>query len=208
MFLLSFIKLSMGYYHIPLDEYSQKLCSTIFPWGKYSYAVLPMGETCSPDIFQKIMNEILRDLSFVLVYLDNILILLDLDDNYEDHLEKLDQVLNRLCAKVFAVNIRKSFFFKEEIEYLGYLLTPKGMQPQQKKVEVIQRLLLPSNRHQLRCFLGMVNYYRDMWKCRSHVLVPLSKLAGSSTKWAWTKVEQKAFEEVKHMVAQDLFSLS
>ena len=49
------LDLSMGYYHIPLDEYSQMLCTTILPWGKYSYAVLPMGVACSPDIFEKII---------------------------------------------------------------------------------------------------------------------------------------------------------
>ena len=70
-------------------------------------------------------------------------------------------------------------------------------------MEAIQRLLPPKNRRQLRRFLGMVNYYRDMWKRRSHILAPLSKLAGSSTKWQWTSKEQKAFEEVKHMVAQE-----
>ena len=62
------------------------------------------------------MNEILGDFPFVLAYLDDILIFSDLDDTNENHLEKLDQVLNRLCAKGFAVNLRKSFFFKEEIE--------------------------------------------------------------------------------------------
>ena len=123
----------MGYYHIPLDKESQKLCTTILPWGKYSYAKLPMGVACSPDIFQRIMNEIFGDLPYVLVYLDDILILSDHDDTYERHLEKMSEVLKRLCQKGFAVNLRKSFFFKEEIEYLGYLLTPKGLQPQPKK---------------------------------------------------------------------------
>ena len=123
----------MGYYHIPLDEESQKLCTTILPWGKYSYAKLPMGVACSPDIFQKIMNEVLGDLPFVLVYLDDILILSDQDNTYEQHLNKISQVLERLKNKGFAVNLRKSFFLKKEIEYLGYLLTPKGLQPQPKK---------------------------------------------------------------------------
>ena len=49
----------------------------------------------------------------------------------------------------------------------------------------------------------MVNYYRDMWKRCSHILAPLSKLAGSTTKWQWTTIEQKAFEDVKRMVAQE-----
>jgi hypothetical protein len=54
------IDLSMGYYHIPLDLEEQKLCTTIFPWGKYQYKRLPMGVKTSPDIFQRIMYDIIR----------------------------------------------------------------------------------------------------------------------------------------------------
>jgi hypothetical protein len=59
------IDLSMGYYHIPLDEAAQRLCTTILPWGKYRYMRLPMGVNVAPDIFQSIMMEILGDLEFV-----------------------------------------------------------------------------------------------------------------------------------------------
>ena len=49
----------------------------------------------------------------------------------------------------------------------------------------------------------MVNYYCDMWKRYSHILAPLIKLTGRTTKWQWTVIEQKAFEDVKCMVAQE-----
>ena len=71
----SALDLSMGFYHIPLDEESQLLCTTILPWGKYKYKKLPMGTACAPDIFQETMNNLLGDLDFVIVYLDDILIL-------------------------------------------------------------------------------------------------------------------------------------
>lgn len=90
------LDLSMWYYHIPLDEKSQKLCTTILPWGKYSYAKLPMGLSCSPDILQNIMNELLGDLQYVLVYIDDILILNTKTETAEDHIAKIDQVLKRL----------------------------------------------------------------------------------------------------------------
>jgi hypothetical protein len=68
------IDLSMGYYHIPLDKYSQGLCGTVMPWGIYQYKVLPMGISNAPDIFQSIMMRLLGDLDFVHVYMDDILI--------------------------------------------------------------------------------------------------------------------------------------
>ena len=82
------VDLRKGYYHIPLDEETSRLCTTIFPWGKYRYKRLPMGIATSPDIFQKAMNDIFGNLDYVLVYLDNILILLNHEDSFQDHSRK------------------------------------------------------------------------------------------------------------------------
>ena len=195
------IDLSMGYYHIPLDKHSQELCTTILPWGKFRYKRLPMGVSSAPDIFQAIMQEMLGDLEFVRVYIDDILILSD--GTYADHMAKLDQVLTRLEQKGFRANVRKCFFARNSLEYLGYWLTQQGVQPQPKKVEAICRISVPQNRRQLRHFLGMVNYYRDMWQRRSHILAPLSALASSTKPWKWGIEEQKAFEEIKGVISEE-----
>jgi len=197
------LDLKRGYYHIPLDEYSQRLCTTILPWGKYSYKRLPMGIATSPDIFQHAMNTIFGDLDYVIAYLDDILILSSEDDTFEDHLKKMDTVLSR-CAKMgLKVNLYKSEIMKKELDYLGYTLTQNGIIPQAKKVEAIKRILPPKNKRQLRRFLGMINYYRDMWKRRSHILAPLTKLAGKNAKWLWTGECQKAFDEAIRMVSRE-----
>jgi len=60
------------------------------------------------------------------------------------------------------VNTAKSFFCTHEIEYLGYILTRRGIKPQQKKVQAILTLKPPNNVKELRHFLGIVQYYRDM----------------------------------------------
>ena len=98
------------------------------------------------------------------------------------------------------VNLMKTEFFKNELKYLGYLLTPKGIKPLPKKVEAISCILPLKTRRQLSCFLGMVNYYFDMWKHRSHILSPLSRLVSKSVKFEWTEKEQKAFEDAKRMI--------
>ena len=195
------IDLSMGYYHIPLDEESQALCTTILPWGKFRYKRLPMGISNAPDIFQSIMSELLGDMDFVRVYIDDILIISD--GTFEDHMAKLNQVLTRIETKGFRANVRKCFFARPSLEYLGYWLTRQGVQPQPKKVEAICRISAPRNRRQLRHFLGMVNYYRDMWRRRSHILAPLSALASNKKPWKWGPEEQKAFEEIKEVVSEE-----
>jgi hypothetical protein len=77
------IDLSMGYYHIPLDVEAQKLCTTILPWGKYQYKRLPMGVKTSPDIFQRIIYELIGDIPNIQVYLDDILI--TSNGTFEEH---------------------------------------------------------------------------------------------------------------------------
>jgi hypothetical protein len=76
----------MGYYIIRLDPNASKICTVIFPWGKYSYKRLPMGIAGSPDIFHSKMLELIEDLEYVQAYLDDLLCISR--SSLEDHLEK------------------------------------------------------------------------------------------------------------------------
>ena len=94
---------------------------------------------------------------------------------------------------------------QKELEYLGYILTDKGVKPQEKKVEVMKRIKTPTNSKQLKHFLGMVNFYRDVWKNCSRILAPLSKLSSKTGKlnWRWGKEQPKAFEQAKEILARE-----
>jgi Reverse transcriptase (RNA-dependent DNA polymerase) len=86
------LDLNMGYYHIKLDADAQKLCTIIFPWGKYKYKCLPMGIKIAPDVFQNVMSKLTQDLEYVKTYLDDLLILTN--SSFADHLTtKLEMVL-------------------------------------------------------------------------------------------------------------------
>mmetsp|Transcript_27042 Transcript_27042/g.74277 ORF Transcript_27042/g.74277 Transcript_27042/m.74277 type:complete len:117 (-) Transcript_27042:275-625(-) len=85
------LDVSQGYYTIPICKTkSQKICSTILPWGKYAYKRLAMGIACAPDIFQSVMMNLLADLDYVLVYIDDILIIQREGGLEQDHLDKID----------------------------------------------------------------------------------------------------------------------
>jgi hypothetical protein len=96
------LDLNMGYYHIELTPNSKSLCTIVLPWGKYEYQRLPMGLCNSPDIFQEKMSMLMQDLEFVRAYIDDLLILSK--GNWQDHLEKLDEVLTRLEKSGLKVN--------------------------------------------------------------------------------------------------------
>jgi len=209
------LDLNMGYYTIRLDPDASKICTIIFPWGKYSYLRLPMGVANSPDIFQSKMSELMSALEYVRAYIDDLLCITKGD--LEDHLAKLKVVLQRLQDANLKVNARKSNFCAIETEYLGYILSREGIKPQPKKVQSILALTPPTNVKDLRKFLGMVQYYRDLWARRSEMLAPLTSLVGECghTKetrkkkvkkrpWHWDDVHQQAFDNVKAAIARDV----
>jgi hypothetical protein len=209
------LDLNKGYYTIRLDPDASKICTIIFSWGKYSYKQLPMGIAGSPDIFQGNMLELMESLEYVRAYLDDLLCISKL--SLEDHLEKLKEVLRQLCNAGLKVNAAKSTFCKLEIEYLGYVFTRDGIKPQSNKVQAILAIKPPTGVKQLGHFLGMVQYYRDLWARRSNMLAPLTSLVGEcgqtkTTKakgtkkvpWHWGEIHQRAFNQVKATIAKDV----
>ena len=160
----------MGYYHIELSPDAKKLCTIVFPWGKYEYQKLPMGLCNSPDIFQERMSSLMQGLEYVRTYIDDLLVITK--GSYEDHLNKLETVMDKLSEAGLKVNANKSFFDKSELEYLGFWLTREGIKPLAKKVEAMLNIATPQTKKELRHFIGMLNYYMDMWVKRSEILPP------------------------------------
>ena len=174
-----------------------------------------MGTAGSPDIFQEKMSERMATLEYVRTYLDDLLVITK--ESLEDHLEKLSEVFTRLQDAGLKLNADKSNFCAIETEYLGYVLTRDGIKPQNNKVQAILALTPPKNVKELRSFLGMIQYYRDLWARRSEMLAPLTDLVGEcgqtkvtrakGTKkkpWHWDEVHQKAFDNAKASIAKEV----
>jgi hypothetical protein len=174
-----------------------------------------MGIAGSPDIFQGKMLELMESLDYVRAYLDDLLCISKL--SLEDHLEKLEEVLRQICDAGLKVNAEKLTFCTLEIEYLGCVLTRDGIRPLSNKVQAILTIKSPTGVRQLQHFLGMVQYYRDLWARWSDMLAPLTSLVGEcsqtkSTKakgtkkvpWHWDEVHQRAFDHVKATIAKDV----
>ncbi|MEM7284223.1 MAG: ribonuclease H family protein [Pseudomonadota bacterium] len=85
---------------------------------------------------------------------------------------------------------------------LGHWLTPEGIKPWAKKVKAILNMRTPRNIKELRSFLGLVTYYRDMWPRRSHILAPLTDLLGKRT-YQWTDSHTAAFNQMKAIISKE-----
>ena len=126
----------------------------------------------SSDIFQEKMSELFVGLDTVRVYIDDLLHVTK--GSWIEHLTILEDMFTRLQKDSLKVNSSKSCFGAHKFDYLGYHVTCDGVMPIPKKVEAIQALAVPKTRKQLRQFIGMINFYRDMWQKRSELLAPLT----------------------------------
>ena len=78
--------------------------------------------------------------------------------------------------------------------------------PIPKKVEAIQALAVPKTCIQLRQFIGMINFYRDMWQKRSELLAPLTALTSKNVKYDWKDEHQRCFDAIKCVIGRELFA--
>ena len=115
--------------------------------------------------------------------------------------------MGRLAKAGLKCKIDKCLFCEPEIEYLGYIITKEGIRPQPKKVQAIIDMQRPTTKTEVRHFLGMINYYPDLWPRRSELCAPLSKLTQGCKKGSvvqeWNDGCENAFISLKKLIAQE-----
>jgi hypothetical protein len=104
----------------------------------------------------------------------------------------------------FQVNPSKCCWFASKVNYLGFEISRNGITLQKDKIQGILNTVQPKNQKDVRRFVGLVNFYRDLYPCRAEILAPLTNLCGKNTKFIWNTEHNEAFHKMKQVMAAEM----
>lgn len=167
--------------------------------GHYQFNRMPFGLKNAPSTFQRLMNVVLSGLQgpHCFTYMDDIVVL---GSSLQNHIENLRLVFGKLRKHGLKLQPDKSEFLHKEVQYLGHIITDKGVKPDPKKIQCVQNFPVPKCPRDIKSFLGLVGYYRRFIENFSHISKPLTSLLKKDTKFSWLSEQQNAFNTLKNKI--------
>ena len=165
----------------------------------YKPTVMYFGLTNSPTTFQTMMNNLFQNLinqGDTATFIDDILVATDTE---EGHNELVEEVLKRLEENNLFVKLEKYKWKVREIEFLGVVIGPRGVEIQKEKVEGVLNWLALRNVKEIQKFLGLANYYKRFIKDFTKIVASLHVLVRKEQKWKWEKEQEKVFGKLKEV---------
>ena len=185
-----------GYHQCDLHPDSRKYSAFESPMGVWQWKRVPFGMKQSPWQFTKIMSLALGGLMprTCLAYLDDIIVF---DPTVEDHIESVEKVLVALRRAGLTVKPNKCEWGREEIKFLGHLITPQGLKTLPKVTKKVQEFGRPCDKKTVKSFMGLSNYYRNFIPNFAQITVPLNRLLRNNVPFVWSEECEKAFREIQ-----------
>ena len=167
--------------------------------GLFHFTVIPFGLVNSPSTFSRLMGTIFRDLQWVelLAYMDDIL---SLSSSFEEGIERLGRIFDRLLAANLKLKPSKCLFFRKQTHFLGHIVSQQGISTDPEKVSAIQDWPPCRTAKQCRSFLGLAAYYWRFYPGFAEIARPLQKLCEKGRKFQWTSEAQEAFDRLKQLL--------
>ncbi|XP_036419554.1 uncharacterized protein LOC118803140 isoform X1 [Colossoma macropomum] len=170
---VSKLDLLKGYWQVPLTARASDISAFVTPDSFLQYTVMAFGMKNAPATFQRLMNQVLFDVSHCEAYLDDVIIY---TETWDEHLSVLRTIFQRLDAASLTLNLAKCEFGKATVVYLGKEVGQGKVRPVNAKVATIQEFPVPSTKRELRRFLGMAGYYRSFCRNCACIASPLTDI--------------------------------
>ena len=193
------LDLSQAYQQVELAPESRQYLAINTHLGLYAYKRMPYGISSAPAIFQSTMDKLLNGLNAG-CYLDDIIIT---GRNDKEHLNNLEQVLQRLHKANIQLRRDKCVFMQPTVTYLGFTIDSTGIRMDEKGTDAVRHAPRPRNRSELQSFLGLVNHYRKHIPNMSTLCNPLNNLLRKDQQWCWTTETENAFQRLKELLVCD-----
>ena len=188
---------SRGAFHnMEIEPGSRDYTTFTSPFGSYRWLRLPFGVKNGPAAFSRLIMMALQHLppGFALAYIDDLIVY---SSTMEEHFEHLRAVLAMHLKFGMKLNLKKCHVAKQSVEYLGHLVSAKGIQMIPSYVERVLEWPLPRNAQDLRSFLGFTGYYRNFIKKYGELTVRLNNHRNDKQAIEWTEQEMQDFENLK-----------
>ena len=132
-----------------------------------------------------------------LVYIDDVIIF---SETFEDHVQHLSLVFERLAEAGLNLKPKKCFLFQREVKYLGHLVSQDGIKTDPDKVKAVSDWPVPQDVTEVKRFLGLCSYYCRFVKDFATVAKPLTRLTEKNIPFVWGDDESAAFETLKSLL--------
>ncbi|KAL5009348.1 hypothetical protein ScPMuIL_014929, partial [Solemya velum] len=194
--MFSTFDLNHSYWQLMMDPETKHKSAFITQNGIYQFKRLAMGLKNSGASFQMAMSHILRGLNwkFLLIYIDDILLF---SKGFDQHLEHLEQLFQKLLEANLTMKPSKCTFAAKEVKFLGHIISKHGIAANPAKTSAISTFPVPKTVKQLRSFLGATNFYKSYVPGYSALVAPLHNLLRKDVRFVWTPECQQAFDMLK-----------
>ncbi|KAL0549247.1 hypothetical protein IC582_013728 [Cucumis melo] len=190
------IDLRSGYHQLRIKEEDVPKTAFRSRYGHYEFIVMSFGLTNAPAVFMDLMNRVFREFldTFVIVFIDDILIYSKTEAEHEEHLRMVLQTLrdNKLYAK-----FSKCEFWLKQVSFLGHVVSKAGVSVDPAKIEAVTGWTRPSTVSEVHSFLGLAGYYRRFVENFSGIATPLTQLTRKGVPFVWSKACEDSFQNLK-----------
>ena len=193
------LDIKWAFHQVELSEDSRPITTFVTHKGLYRYKRLMFGVSCAPEMYQRIIQQVLQGCEGAINIFDDIIVH---GATVSEHNQRLHQLLQRIRERGLTLNKDKCKFNMSQVEFMGHLLSARGIGPSKVKVEAVLQARQPESASEVRSFLGLVTYSARFIPDLSTISEPLRKLIKQGEKFNWGPEQERSFRELKHRLAK------